>query len=144
MSVFSSSISKYRKSDKFQDETKSKIGEFFSTTAAPPKTLERIPKVLKEIEGQSSSISSWGIVGYCWGGKVTNLMSQSGSPFKAAAVAHPAMVDPKDAEGTTIPYLMLASKDEPKEDIEKWQAKIKTEHIVEWFPDQIHGWMSAR
>ena len=29
------------------DEKGKKLGEFFNTQAAPPKTLERIPKVLK-------------------------------------------------------------------------------------------------
>jgi len=121
-----------------------KLGEFFKTTGAPPKTVQRIPKVLKEIEGQSSSIKSWGIVGFCWGGKVVNLSSQSGTPFKAAAACHPAMVDPADAPGVTIPYAMLPSKGENKEDVEKWQQGVKVKNIVEWFPDQEHGFMAAR
>ena len=47
-----------------------KLGQFFQTTAAPPKTVERVPKIVKEIQSQHSNISSWGILGYCWGGKV--------------------------------------------------------------------------
>lgn len=46
-------------------DKEAKLGEFFQTKAAPPKTLERIPKVLKEIGSQRSSISEWGVVGYC-------------------------------------------------------------------------------
>ena len=131
-------------SDTRQDEKGKKLGEFFQTTGAPPKTVNRIPKVLKEIESQNSSIKEWGVVGFCWGGKVVNLSSQQGTPFKAAAACHPAMVDPSDAPGVTIPYAMLPSKDEDKEAVSKWQQGIKTANIVEWFPDQVHGFMAAR
>jgi hypothetical protein len=31
------------------------------------------------------------------------------------------MVDAADAPGIAIPYIMLPSGDEPKEDVEKWQ-----------------------
>ena len=112
--------------------------------AAPPKTLERIPKVLKELESKHSSIKEWAIVGYSCGGKIVNLSAQSGSAFKVAAAAHPAMVDPKDAPGVTIPYLMLPTKDEDKEAVEKWQSGLKVKGKVEWFPTQIHGFMAAR
>lgn len=121
-----------------------KLGEFFSTAAAPPKTLERVPKVLDEIQSQRSSIQQWGIVGYCWGGKIVNLSSQKDTRFKAAASCHPAMVDENDAPGITIPFAMLPSKDEPKEDVEKWQKAVKTKNIVQWWPNQVHGFMAAR
>lgn len=54
------------------------------------------------------------------------------------------MVDPKDASGVKIPYAMLPSKDEDKEAVKKWQENIKVTNIVEWFPDQVHGFMAAR
>jgi len=126
------------------EEKGKKLGEFFKTAAAPPKTLERIPKVLKQIESERSSIKEWGVVGFCWGGKIVNLSSQKDTPWKAGAACHPAMVDANDASGITIPFAMLPSKDEPKEDIEKWQKAIKTKNVVEWFPDQVHGFMAAR
>ncbi|KAK3706360.1 hypothetical protein LTR37_010904 [Vermiconidia calcicola] len=125
------------------DEKGKKLGEFFNTQAAPPKTLNRIPNVLKEIESQRG-ISEWGIVGYCWGGKIVNLTSQEGTAFKAAAACHPAMVDANDAPGVKIPFAMLPSKDEPKEDVEKWQQAIKVKNIVQWWPNQVHGFMAAR
>ena len=71
------------------DEKGKKLGAFFQNQAAPPKTLNRIPNVLKKIESQRSGISEWGIVGYCWGGKIVNLTSQEGTAFKAAASCHP-------------------------------------------------------
>jgi len=120
-----------------------------------------VPKIVKEIEQSHTSIKSWGVVGYCWGGKVrilkiylgdTNgmvcqivaLTSQSGTPFKAAAAVHPAMVDPKDAPGVTIPMCMIPSQGEDKNDVEAYQKALKVKNVVEWFPDQLHGFMSAR
>jgi dienelactone hydrolase len=46
-----------------------KLGEFFKTQAAPPKTLPRVPKIVEEL-GKSKGVESWGVVGFCWGGKV--------------------------------------------------------------------------
>lgn len=83
-------------------------------------------------------------MGFCWGGKIVNLTSQAGTKFKAAAACHPAMVDPGDAPGVTIPYCMIPSKDEDKEAVEKWQKGVKTKNVVEWFDDQVHGFMAAR
>lgn len=54
------------------------------------------------------------------------------------------MVDPADAEGLTIPMAMLASGDEPAEDVQKFEAALKVPKHVETFGDQIHGWMAAR
>jgi dienelactone hydrolase len=120
-----------------------KLGAFFSNQAAPPKTLPRIPKIIEELK-KSKGVEKWAIIGFCWGGKIVNLSSKEGTPFKVAAACHPAMVAADDAPGVKIPYAMLPSKDESKEDVEKWEKGIKVEHIVEWFPDQVHGWMAAR
>jgi len=126
------------------EEKGKKLGEFFSTTAAPPKTVARVPKVLDELKKENPSITSWGIVGYCWGGKIVALSSQAGTPFKAAAVCHPAMVDPADAAKVTIPYAILPSKDEDKETCNKFMSELKVTHVCEFFPTQVHGWMAAR
>jgi dienelactone hydrolase len=124
-------------------EKEKKLGDFFSSAAAPPKTVPRVPKVVKEIAEQRG-IESWAVVGFCWGGKIVNLTSLENTPFKAAAACHPAMVAAGDAPGITIPYAMLPSKDESKDDVEKWEKGLKVPHLVEWFPSQIHGWMAAR
>jgi dienelactone hydrolase len=47
-----------------------KLGEFFQTQAAPPKTLPRIPKIVDELS-KSNGIEKWAIIGFCWGGKVS-------------------------------------------------------------------------
>lgn len=39
---------------------------------------------------------------------------------------------------------VLASKDEPAEDVEKYGAALKVKKHVETFSTQIHGWMAAR
>lgn len=52
------------------EEKKEKLGAFFKTTAAPPKTVPRVPKIVEEIQSKNPEIESWGIVGFCWGGKV--------------------------------------------------------------------------
>lgn len=66
------------------------------------------------------------------------------TPFSAAAACHPAMVDAKDAPKITIPYLMLPSGEEPKDDVDAWNKEVTVKHEVEWFQDQVHGWMAAR
>lgn len=54
------------------------------------------------------------------------------------------MVDPSEASSIKIPLCMLASKDEPAEDVKKFEANLTGEKHVEIFGDQIHGWMAAR
>jgi dienelactone hydrolase len=80
---------------------------------------------------------------FCWGGKVVSLTSGAGTLYSAGAQSSPAMVDPADAEKITSPSLMLASKDEPAEDVKKWEAALKVPKHVETV-DQIHGYMTAR
>ena len=64
--------------------------------------------------------------------------------FKAGAEIHPAMVDPKDAEGIKVPLIMLASIDEPEDAVAQFEAALQGPKHVETFKDQIHGWMAAR
>lgn len=54
------------------------------------------------------------------------------------------MVDPNDAEGVTVPTMLLASKDEPVDDVKKFEERLRVPKHVETFGDQIHGWMAAR
>ena len=66
------------------------------------------------------------------------------SPFGAVASVHPAMVDPADAQGIKVPMVLLASGDEPVEDVKKFEDTLTVPKHVEVFKDQIHGWMAAR
>lgn len=128
------------------DEHKQKLGEFFSTQAAPPKTLSKIPGIVAEANKQAPGGSfQWSILGFCWGGKIAALSAGADNKlFKAAAQAHPAMVDPNDAKNINVPFIMLASKDEPPKDVEAFKASLQVPNHVETFPTQIHGWMAAR
>ncbi|KAI1620182.1 carboxymethylenebutenolidase [Exophiala viscosa] len=126
------------------EEKGKKLGEFFQTSAAPPKTVERIKSVMSELKSSNPGIQDWGIVGYCWGGKIVNLVSASGTLFKAAATCHPAMIDPNDAANVTIPMLMIPSGEEEKDAVEKYEANLKVPKKVEWYQDQVHGFMAAR
>jgi len=75
---------------------------------------------------------------------VSLVTSGSENPFSVAAECHPAMVDPKEAEGIKIPLIMLASKEEPDDKVKEFEEKLKVPKHVEIFKDQIHGWMAAR
>lgn len=92
----------------------------------------------------SSGFSKWGIIGYCWGGKVANLVVGKESIFKVAAQAHPAMLDPSDAKNITVPIAVLASKDEDPKAVKGYEENLKVPNHVETFPTQIHGFMAAR
>ena len=121
------------------------LGNFFQTTGAPPKAAAKVPGLVKAMQSQYPTIKTWGVVGYCWGGKIVSLTTSTEStPFSAGAECHPAMVDPSEATKIKIPICMLASKDEPAEDVKKFEANLKGEKHVEIFGDQIHGWMAAR
>ena len=126
------------------DEQKKKLGDFFSNEANPQKAQKRIPACLKAAEESNPNIKAWGTIGYCWGGKMVSLASAPGTPFKAAAQTSPAMVDPKDAEKISIPMCVLASKDEPADDVKKYEQNLKGVKHVETFDTQLHGFMSAR
>ncbi len=60
------------------DEEKQKLGEFLSGPASPQKTVPRIPKVVDLLSKQYPNIQSWGVVGFCWGGKVCRVIFRLG------------------------------------------------------------------
>lgn len=54
------------------------------------------------------------------------------------------MLDPANATGITIPFGLLASKDEAAEDVRKFEQNLEGPKIVKTFGSQIHGFMAAR
>jgi dienelactone hydrolase len=54
------------------------------------------------------------------------------------------MVEPEDATKIKIPFIMLASGDEPADKVKEFQKNLTAPHHVETFGDQVHGWMAAR
>lgn len=131
----------------FPPDTKEKeeqLGNFFKKFP-PPGIADKVPAYVKAVAEKNPEIKTWAILGYCWGGKVTTLVTSSDSnPFKAAAVVHPAMVDHNDAQAIKVPFALLASKDEPADEVKKFEDTLKVTKHVEIFGDQIHGWMAAR
>lgn len=122
------------------DEKGAKLGAFFKNQGAPPKAAARVPGIVAAAQKLNPSINTWAVVGFCWGGKIVSILtSKDDTIFKVAAECHPAMVDPKEAEGIKIPLAMLASGDEPEEDVKKFEANLKGEKHVETFKDQVHG-----
>jgi len=121
-----------------------KVGNFVKTKAGPAKHLPKVKQIVQEAVEQNPNIKSWGIMGYCWGGKIASIVAGQQTKFTAAVQAHPAMVDAADAEKVQIPMCVLASKEEPAEDVKKYDEALKVKKHVETFPTQIHGWMSAR
>ncbi|KAH8169930.1 dienelactone hydrolase family protein [Sarocladium implicatum] len=126
------------------NEKKKQLGDFFGKFP-PPDIAGKVPDYVKAVKGSNSSLSKFAILGYCWGGKVANLSAAADTnPFSVVASAHPAMVDPADADKLTVPTILLASGDEDKDDVKKFEDRLKVTKHVETFGDQIHGWMAAR
>lgn len=126
------------------DDKKKALGDWFPAVASPPQHLPKIPGLLDAAEKHNGNIKSWGIIGYCWGGKLASLIAGKDTRFKAAVQTSPAMVDVGDAEKVKIPMMVLASMEEPAEDIRKYEEGLKVTKHVETFGDQLHGFMSAR
>lgn len=125
-------------------EKEKELGEFFGRFP-PPTVAGLLPDYVKAVKEKDASITKFGILGYCWGGKVATLAAKAdASPFSLVASCHPAMVDAADAEGLTVPTVLLASGDEPADEVTKFEGKLQVPKHVETFKDQIHGWMAAR
>ena len=127
------------------DEKKKILGDFFSGPAAPGPTKEAVESLLSTLKsGDAKDVKKWGIVGFCWGSKIVNLLSQKGTLFTVAANCHPSTIDPADAEKITIPIAVLASGDEDAEQVKKFGEALKVEKYEETYGDQCHGFLAAR
>ncbi|CAM1502274.1 Fc.00g042580.m01.CDS01 [Cosmosporella sp. VM-42] len=126
------------------EEKQKNLGEFFGTYP-PPKIAGLVPDYVNAVKEHNSNVEKFGLIGYCWGGKVVALTTKADTnPFSIAASIHPAMVDAADAENINIPLIMLASGEEPEDEVEKFKKNLQGPKHVEIFKDQIHGWMAAR
>lgn len=131
------------------DEDKAKAANWWATQGNPAKTVERMPRVLEELKRAHPEIRSWGILGFCWGGKVVSLVTKKegllkGSLFNSAAMAHPAFPLPGKAEEVGTPLLILPTKGEKKEVVDEWVKGLKVKNDVMRFDDQNHGFMAAK
>lgn len=122
----------------------SNLTSFFQRNP-PSGVAEALPLYTNAVKQTCPTLNRFALLGFCWGGKVTALTAaQITNPFSVAASVHPAMIDVADAEGISVPMIMLASGDEPEEDVKKFEAALTVPKHVERFDDQIHGWMAAR
>ncbi|KAJ8127004.1 hypothetical protein O1611_g6633 [Lasiodiplodia mahajangana] len=105
----------------------------------------KLPGILQAAEKVNPNIKAWGIMGYCWGGKMASIAAgDEPGLFKAAVQTSPARIDAKDGALVKIPTMMLASQGESAESVEEYEKSLSVPHHVERFEDQTHGWMSAR
>ncbi|KAJ4393338.1 hypothetical protein N0V93_002546 [Gnomoniopsis smithogilvyi] len=131
----------------YPPDTKQKqkdLSEWFRRNA-PHDVAAALPKYVSALQEANPTIKSWALIGYCWGGNVVELTTSArNNPFSISAAPHPAMIDPTGADKISVPYIMIASGEEPAEAVKEVQDRLKAPHQVEIFPDQVHGFMAAR
>ncbi|PWN48565.1 alpha/beta-hydrolase [Violaceomyces palustris] len=106
--------------------------------------LEAVANELK-----SKGASKVGLLGYCWGGKLSVLAGAKGTVFSSVAQVHPAMVDPKDAENLTVPVANFPSKDEPQDAVDQFEKVVQSkpfasQSVYKLYKENHHGWAAAR
>ncbi|KAI1353034.1 Alpha/Beta hydrolase protein [Xylaria sp. FL0043] len=126
------------------DEQKALIGEWFNG-ALWSIHQPKIPGILQAAEKVNPNIKSWGIMGYCWGGKMASIVAgDEPGLFQVAVQTSPARVDAGEAARVKIPTMLLASNGESIESVKEYEENLKVPCYVERFDDQVHGFMSAR
>jgi len=126
-------------------QKKAELGDFIAKFA-PPSVASQLPDLVKTLSAANPQITSWGVVGYCWGGKVISLAvsKPDTNPFAVAGVCHPGMIEATDMAAVKVPFILLASGDESEDHVREAEKALTVPKHVEIFKDQIHGWMAAR
>jgi len=130
------------------EEDKKALQKFFAGSASPPVTAPRLVDFAKVLKAEG--VKKTGAIGYCWGAKVVNLSAiQEGSPLDAIAMIHPSAFSSQDAEELSIPVGLFVSKDESKEEYEKFLAILSKKPFADkvsskCYSDMHHGWAAAR
>jgi dienelactone hydrolase len=88
------------------------ILDFMEGPANPDERLPLIEPLLNAFQKSHPQITSWSILGFCWGAKIAALATTVGTKFTAAAGCHPSLMDVEDAKHVTVPTCILASQDE--------------------------------
>lgn len=88
------------------------IVDFMTGPADPDKNVPLIAPLFEAFQKANPLITSWSILGFCWGVKIAALVTTKGTKFKAAAGAHPSLMDVEDAKHITVPVCILPSQDE--------------------------------
>ena len=86
--------------------------EFVSTKGSWENVVKR--DLLNVIEHyRKEGVTSFGVFGFCWGGKMSIQAVSEVDDIKASALLHPAFLQNSDAETVKHPVIFLPSKDEP-------------------------------
>jgi carboxymethylenebutenolidase len=125
------------------DDKKEKLDQWW-TSAAPSQHLPKIERLLDAAETFNRNIKTWGVIGYCWGGKMASILAGTDARFEAAVQTSPARIDPSEAEEAKIPMMILASEEESEDQVKQYSTRLNVKKQVEHFGDQAHGFMSAR
>lgn len=62
---------------------------------------------------KTEEITSVGIFGFCWGGRITLDAALELDDIQAGGLIHPSLIKDEDAEGVKRPLILLPSKNEP-------------------------------
>ena len=72
------------------------------------------PDVINVIEHyKKQGITSVGIFGFCWGGKISVQAGADLNEIKGAGLVHGSFISLEDAEAVKCPVLLLPSQNEP-------------------------------
>merc|ERR1712224_101882 len=87
------------------------VVEWVTKTAPFDQTLKDLfGVVVKHLEGKGAK--SFGMLGFCWGGKITMLAS-SDDKIKAGVGIHPSFLEPADASKAKCPQMLLPAGNDP-------------------------------
>lgn len=126
------------------DSQRANLTTFLNGPADRKKALSLIPKIVADTAKTYPSIEKWGAIGFCWGGKLVALTSAKDTKWVVSAQSSPAFVEVGDAAKIAIPHIVLASKDENKDDIKGYEERLEhVPHVVKTY-DRPHGFQSAR
>ena len=129
------------------DSKKATMENFRKTKADIPAAVTSLLDTTAAAKTQFPQVSKWAAFGLCWGGKVAVLASADSTPFTASGQTHPGRLAAEDASALTIPYILLASKDEAADVVAEYAKILKQDGkvgVVETYGTMFHGWMGAR
>jgi len=130
------------------DEAKAALQTWFQTVAAFGKHVPDVQKIARDIKSANPD-AKVGVLGLCWGGKVSVKSGTEGTPFDAVASVHPGFVEEADAHSLTVPLGFFPSKDENRELCDKVSEIVAQKPFADknkyiYYETQRHGFAGAR
>jgi dienelactone hydrolase len=129
-------------------EKQERIVNFMSGIAKLETNVDRlVNQIFPAAKEAYPKVTSWGVFGLCWGGKVGVLASiKDPKAFKVSGQAHPGMFVAEDAKSMKSfgqPHICLASENESADTVKEYKEILGDDGYVEQY-DMFHGWMGAR